>query len=129
MAGIGLASVACQAGIAQQAVAAALNHPGSGADAAAAARVWQQRRTRVLDQLAGYPCVRPHGGWSLLLDTGSMGLAPGEASRRLFTRAQAAATPMDGGGPGGSRYLRLVFASEPAEPLTGLRARFDTALS
>ena len=49
-------------GIAQQAVAAALNHPESGADVAAATRVWQQRSTLVLDQLAGYPCVRPHGG-------------------------------------------------------------------
>ena len=82
----------------------------------------------VLDQLAGYPCVRPHGGWSLLIDTRSMGLTPGEASRRLFSRAQVAATPMDGWGPSGSRYLRLVFSSEPAERLTGLRARFDTAL-
>jgi hypothetical protein len=32
-------------------------------------------------------------------------------------------------GPSGSRYLRLVFANEPAERLTDLRARFDTALS
>ena len=75
--------------------------PGSGSSAA----------HLVLDQLAGYPCVRPHGGWSLLIDTRSMGLTPGEASRRLFTRAQVAATPMDGWGPSGSRYLRLVFAS------------------
>ena len=126
---VGLTNVVCQVGIAQQAVAAALNHPGSGADVAAATRVWQQRSTLVLDQLAGYPCVRPHGGWSLLIDTRSMGLTPGEASRRLFTRAQVAATPMDGWGPSGSRYLRLVFANEPAERLTGLRARFDTALS
>jgi aspartate/methionine/tyrosine aminotransferase len=125
----GLTNVVCQVGIAQQAVAAALNHPESGADVAAATRIWQQRCTLVLDQLAGYPCVRPHGGWSLLIDTHSMGLAPGEASRRLFTRAQAAATPMDGWGPSGSRYLRLVFANEPAERLTDLRARFDTALS
>jgi aspartate/methionine/tyrosine aminotransferase len=125
----GLTNVVCQVGIAQQAVAAALNHPESGADVAAATRVWQQRCTVVLDQLAGYPCVRPHGGWSLLIDTRSMGLAPGEASRRLFTRAQVAATPMDGWGPSGRRYLRLVFANEPAERLTDLRARFDTALS
>jgi aspartate/methionine/tyrosine aminotransferase len=83
----------------------------------------------VLDQLAGYPCIRPHGGWSLLIDTRSMGLSPGEASRRLFTRGQVAATPMDGWGPSGSRYLRLVFANEPAERLTDLRARFDAALS
>jgi hypothetical protein len=36
---------------------------------------------------------------------------------------------MDGWGPSGSRYLRLVFANEPAERLTDLRTRFDTALS
>ena len=126
---VGLTNVVCQVGIAQQAVAAALNHPESGADVAAATRVWQQRSTLVLDQLAGYPCVRPHGGWSLLIDTRSMGLTPGEASRRLFTRARVAATPMDGWGPSGSRYLRLVFANEPTERLTDLRARFDTALS
>jgi aspartate/methionine/tyrosine aminotransferase len=58
-----------------------------------------------------------------------MGLTAGEASRRLFTRAQVAATPMDGWGPGGGRYLRLVFANEPVERLTGLHARFDAALS
>ena len=126
---VGLTNVVCQVGIAQQAVAAALIHPESGADVATATRIWQQRSTMVLDQLAGYPCVRPHGGWSLLIDTRSMGLTPGEASRRLFTRAQVAATPMDGWGPSGHRYLRLVFANEPAERLTDLRARFDSALS
>jgi aspartate/methionine/tyrosine aminotransferase len=126
---VGLTNVVCQVGIAQEAVAAALRHPDAGADVAAATRIWEQRRDVVLDQLSGYPCVRPHGGWSLLVDTGELGLTPDEASRRLFTRAQVAATPMDGWGPSGSRYLRLVFANEPAERLAGLRARFDAALS
>jgi aspartate/methionine/tyrosine aminotransferase len=36
---------------------------------------------------------------------------PEEASQRLFTRAQVAATPMDGWGRSGSRYLRPVFAN------------------
>ncbi len=80
-------------------------------------------------QLARHPLVRPHGGWPLLTGTRSMGLTAGEASRQLFTRARVAATPVDGWGPSGSRYLRLVFASEPAERLTDLHARFDTALS
>jgi len=73
--------------------------------------------------------IRPDGGWSLLIDTRIMGRTPEEASQRLFSRAQVAATPMDGWGPSGSRYLRLVFANEPAERLTDLRDRFDTALS
>ena len=126
---VGLTNVVCQVGIAQQAVAAALRYPGSGADVAAATRVWQQRCEYILDQLAGYPCVRPHGGWSLLVDCASMGLPAGEASHRLFTRSQVAATPMTGWGPHGDRYLRLVFANEPVERLGDLRARFDAALS
>lgn len=57
------------------------------------------------------------GGWSLLIDTLSRGLTPQEASQRLFTRSQVAATPMTGWGPGGDRYLRLVFANDPLERL------------
>ena len=126
---VGMTNVVCQVGIAQEAVAAALSHPGAGADVAAAACIWQQRCQTILDQLSGYPCIRPHGGWSLLIDTHSMGLTAEQASQRLFNRSQVAATPMTGWGPSGHRYLRLVFSNEPAERLHDLRARFDTALS
>lgn len=125
---VGLANVVCQVGLGQRAVAAALSHPEAAADVAAATRIWQQRCETVLDQLSGYPCIRPHGGWSLLIDTRSMGLTPAEASRRLFTQSHVATTPMTGWGPSGSRYLRLVYANEPAERLTDLGARFDAAL-
>jgi aspartate/methionine/tyrosine aminotransferase len=125
---VGLTNVVCQVGIAQQAVAAALSDSRAAADVAAATRTWRERCDVVLDQLADYPCVRPHGGWSLLIDTVSMGMKPEEASQRLFTAARVAATPMNGWGPSGSRYLRLVFANEPVERLTDLRARFDAAL-
>jgi aspartate/methionine/tyrosine aminotransferase len=125
---VGLANVVCQVGLAQRAVAAALSHPEAAADVATATRVWQQRCETVLDQLSGYPCIRPHGGWSLLIDTHSMGLTPEETSRRLFTKSHVATTPMTGWGPSGSRYLRLVYANEPIERLTDLRARFDAAL-
>ena len=125
---VGLTNVVCQVGIAQEAVAAALRHPGASEDVAAATRIWQQRCEHILGQLDGYPCIRPHGGWSLLIDTVSMGFSPEEASERLFTRSQVAATPMTGWGPSGSRYLRLVFANEPVERLGDLRARFDAAL-
>lgn len=124
---VGLTNVVCQVGIAQQAVAAALRDPGAAADVAAATRIWQQRCAYMLDQLAGYPCVRPDGGWSLLIDCAGLGLPAAEASQRLFTRSDVAATPMTGWGPGGERYLRLVFANEPVERLGDLRARFDAA--
>ncbi len=125
---VGMANVVCQVGIAQSAVASALSDPGADADVAAATRVWQERAEVMLDQLGGYPCVRPDGGWSLLVDTASMGIAPADASQRLFDRSQVAATPMTGWGPSGDQYLRLVFANEPVERLADLGARFDTAL-
>jgi aspartate/methionine/tyrosine aminotransferase len=125
---VGLTNVVCQVGIAQQAVAAALTSPGYAEDVAAGVHIWQSRCEFILEQLAGYPCVRPSGGWSLLIDTLAAGLAPEEASRLLFTKAQVAATPMTGWGPSGSRYLRLVFANEPVSRLGDLRARFDAAL-
>jgi len=124
---VGMTNVVCQVGIAQQAVAAALSAPDAQADVAAATAVWQQRCELILQQLQAYPCVRPDGGWSILIDTDAMGISPGEASERLFTRAQVAATPMKGWGPSGARYLRLVFANEPVERLTDIGERFRVA--
>jgi len=125
---VGLTNVVCQVGIAQAAVAAALADPDADADVAAVTAIWQRRSQVVLDQLAGYPAVRPHGGWSLLIDTRPLGLTPAALSQRLFDRGQVAATPMDGWGPSGAGYLRLVFANEPAERLTDLGERFRRAL-
>jgi aspartate/methionine/tyrosine aminotransferase len=125
---VGLSNVVCQVGIAQAGVAAALADPGADADVAAATAVWQQRCEVILDQLAGYPVFRPDGGWSLLIDTGPLGLTPGEASRLLLHRGNVAATPMDGWGRSGAQYLRLVFANEPAVRLADLGDRFRRAL-
>jgi len=124
---VGLTNVVCQVGIAQQAVAAALSAPDAASDVTAATRTWQQRCETILEQLADYPLVRPDGGWSLLIDTTEMGLTPTEASARLFDRGRVAATAMDGWGPSGDRYLRLVFANEPLERLRDLRDRFSAA--
>jgi len=126
---VGLTNVVCQVGISQQAVAAALRHPGASADVAAAVGLWQDRCNHILDQLSGYPCIRPDGGWSLLIDCAAMDMSASQASQRLFTRAEIAATPMTGWGPSGERYLRLVFANEPVERLGDLRMRFDAALA
>jgi len=125
---VGLTNVVCQVGIAQAAVAAALADPGADADVAAATAVWRRRCEVVLDQLSGYPVVRPDGGWSLLIDTRPLGLTPAEASTRLFERGKVAATPMGGWGPSGAHYLRIVFANEPAERLADLGDRFRRAL-
>jgi aspartate/methionine/tyrosine aminotransferase len=110
-------------------VAAALRQPDASADVAAATAIWEQRCQHILDQLAGYPCIRPGGGWSLLIDCASMGFSSTQASQRLFTRGEIAATPMTGWGPSGERYLRLVFANEPIERLGDLQTRFDAAFA
>ena len=125
---VGLSNVVCQVGIAQAAVAAALAAADADADVAAATAIWQHRCETVLAELAGYPAIRPHGGWSLLVDAGQLGHTPAELSRRLLDRGKVAATPMDGWGPSGGRYLRIVFANEPAERLAGLGDRFRRAL-
>lgn len=125
---VGMANVVCQVGIAQQAVAAALSAPDAEADVRAFTDVLEARARTILQELEGYPCVRPHGGWSLLIDTRPLGLTPAEASDRLMRLGKVAATPMDGWGPSGEHHLRLVFANEPVERLADLRARFDAAL-
>jgi len=126
---VGLTNVVCQVGIAQQAVAAALTAPDGDADVARATIIWRQRCDLIIDQLSDYPLVVPHGGWSLLVDTTELNLTPEQASDQLFRRGLVAATPMNGWGPTGHRYLRLVFANEPADRLHDLRSRFETAFS
>lgn len=125
---VGMANVVCQVGIGQAAVAAALDAPDADADVARVTAIWQDRCTTVLEQLAGYPAIRPHGGWSLLVDTRPLGLTPAAASDRLLHRGRVAATPMSGWGPSGEHHLRLVFANEPVERLHDLGERFRTAL-
>lgn len=125
---VGLTNVVCQVGIAQRAVADALAAPDTDADVAAATAIWRERCEAILRQLSDLPVVRPDGGWSLLLDCRPLGLSPADLSRRLFDRAKVAATPMDGWGPSGAHYLRLVFANEPVERLGDLAERFRRAL-
>jgi aspartate/methionine/tyrosine aminotransferase len=125
---VGLTNVVCQVGLAQQAVAAALSAPDADQDVAAATARWRRRCEVVQEQLAGYPVVSAHGGWSVLIDTRPLGLTPAEASQRLFDTARVAATPMTGWGPSGKHYLRLVFANEPAWRLASLGGRVRAAL-
>jgi aspartate/methionine/tyrosine aminotransferase len=124
---VGMTNVVCQVGLAQQAVAAALDAPDAADDVAASTAKWRARSETVVEQLADYPVVRPDGGWSLLIDTIELGLSPADASSRLFERGRVAATPISGWGPSGERYLRLVFANEPVERLGDLRERFAAA--
>jgi aspartate/methionine/tyrosine aminotransferase len=125
---VGLTNVVCPVGLAQDAVAAALDAPDAEADVAAATAQWQERCAVVLRELAAYPVVPPHGGWSLLVDTVPLNLMPAELSRLLFDRGRVAATPMTGWGPSGEHYLRIVFANEPTGRLAVLGERFRRAI-
>ncbi len=124
---VAISNVVCNVGIAQRAAAVALAAPD--ADLAAATAEWQRRRDLLLEELSGYPLIRPEGGWSLLVDVGRLGMTGAEASARLLERGRVAATPMAGWGREASAgYLRLVFSNEPRERLAGVGERFDRAL-
>lgn len=125
---VGMANVVCQVGLAQGAVAAALDAPNADADVAAATEQWRQRAHVIMNELPDYPVTRPQGGWSLLVDTRPLGLTPHRLAHLLFGRGRVAATPMTGWGPSGEHYLRLVFANGPAGRLAGLRQRFQAAI-
>ncbi|CAN7427651.1 pyridoxal phosphate-dependent aminotransferase [Trinickia sp. LjRoot230] len=121
-----LSNVVCQVGIAMPGAAAALSSGDDGV--AEAVAEWQRRRDFLLSELADLPVVRPHGGWSLLIDTRSLGIEPPEASQRLLAHGKIAATPMTNWGPGAERYLRFVFANEPVARLRDVRERVRHAL-
>jgi aspartate/methionine/tyrosine aminotransferase len=84
----------------------------------------ERRRDTVLEGLAGWPFVKPAGGWSMLLDVSELGFEPEDASRILLEDAQIAATGMRGwGGEVAERYVRLVFSAEPVDRLQEIPER------
>jgi N-succinyldiaminopimelate aminotransferase len=88
----------------------------------------QRRRDTILEALPGVPIVKPGGGWSLLIDTQAMGVAPADASRALLQQG-VAATPMTGwGAEVAARHIRFVFSAEPVERLRELGERVGAAL-
>ena len=116
-----LSNVVCQVGIGMPGATAALTCADDGV--AQAVAEWQARRNFLLNVLGDLPLVRPDGGWSLLIDTAQLGIAPPDASRLLLEKGEVAATPMNGWGPQAQRYLRFVFANESVERLADIRER------
>jgi aspartate/methionine/tyrosine aminotransferase len=123
---VAISNVVCPVGIAQQAVAAAIEAPDDGI--AACAATWQQRHDLLLRELSPRFDVMPAaGGWSLLIDFASRGLSGAQASAALLPHGVAATSMENWGEPDTARYLRLVFANEPVERLQGIAARFARA--
>lgn len=124
---VSMANVVVPVGIAQDAVASALEM--GDADVALAVAEWEARRNALLAELEGLPVIRPAGGWSMLLDGTPLGLTGIQMSERLLRNARVAATPMDGWGlRNGSQFLRFVFSNEPVERLAGVGNRIREAL-
>jgi aspartate/methionine/tyrosine aminotransferase len=85
----------------------------------------EARRDLILDALAGWPVVRPGGGWSLLIDAIELGTTAAELSQQLLADAAIAATPMLGwGGDVADRHVRLVFSAESRDRLATFPERF-----
>ena len=124
---VSISNVVCQVGIAQRAAAAALRDGNESLSAAVAE--WQARRDCIRGELESLPLMPCGGGWSILLDVQELGWKSEEASRRLSSLGQVAATPMKNWGSERSdRYVRLVFSNEPVARLRGLGQRVERAL-
>ncbi len=124
---VSISNVVCQIGIAMPGAAAALKN--SDDDVQAATRIWQSRRDVLMHELEGLPMVKPHGGWSLLLNTELLGYTPQQTSELLLKNAKIAATPMSGWGKQAASYIRFVFANEPKERLVGVGQKVRKALN
>ncbi len=121
-------NVVTPTGIAQAGAVAALQSPP--ADLAASVAQWQRRRDTLTDQLQGWPTIPAAGGWSQLLDVGTLGFDSFTASRLLLERGKIAATPMrDWGEVNSDQFVRLVFSNEPVERLAEMGARCARALA
>jgi aspartate/methionine/tyrosine aminotransferase len=125
---VSISNVVCQTGIAMGAVAAAINDPDDGIEECVAE--WQRRRDVLLDELADFTVIPPHGGWSFLVDVSPLGFDGPAASKRLLDLGRIAATPMvNWGSENSSRYVRIVYSNESVQRLHGAGRRFRDALT
>jgi aspartate/methionine/tyrosine aminotransferase len=123
---VSLANVVVPVGIAQDAVAIALER--SHHTIAPYVAELQARRDAVVEQLAGLPLGVPDGGWSLLLRVSDFGI-DGEIMARNLLDQGVCATAMTGWGETHSaQYIRFVFANEPVARLETLGDRVRAAL-
>lgn len=123
---VSLANVVVPVGIAQEAVAIALE--ASAEDLPAYCAELQARRDTVMTELRDLPYGRPGGGWSMLLRVSDFGIDGDEMSRRLLDQGVAATAMRGWGCVHGADYIRFVFSNEPRERLRGLGERVRRAL-
>ena len=123
---VSLANVVVPVGIAQDAVAIALER--SGETLGSYVEELQARRDVLLEGMKGLPVGRPGGGWSLLLRVSDFGIDGATMSERLLEQG-VCATAMTGWGIAhGAQYIRFVYANEPAPRLELVGERVRRAL-
>ena len=123
---VSLANVVVPVGLAQDAVATALERSYDTLPAYVAEL--ERRRDVLLKELDGLPVGVPAGGWSLLLRASDFGIDGAALSERLLDRGVAATAMAGWGETHGAQYLRFVFANETAERLAGLGDKVRRAL-
>jgi len=124
---VAISNVVCPVGIAQQAVAAAIESPDDGIVRCVA--VWQQRHDLLVSTLSPeFRVIPAAGGWSLLIDMAERGLSGAQASAAALQHGIAATSMENWGEADTARYLRLVFANEPVERLREVAPRLRRAL-
>jgi len=123
---VAISNVVCPVGIAQQAVAVALETDDDGI--ASCAATWQARHDFLVTALRPqFDVIPAHGGWSLLIDFRSRGISGAEASRRLMVEGVAATSMENWGLDETAGFLRLVYANEPLDRLRDIAPRFNRA--
>lgn len=124
---VSLANVVVPVGIAQDAVAIALEN--SRASIGGYVAELEARRDTVMRQLEGLPFGAPDGGWSLLLRVSDFGIDGEQMSQRLLAHGVCATAMTGWGETHGAQYIRFVFANEPVHRLELLGARVRRALA
>jgi aspartate/methionine/tyrosine aminotransferase len=123
---VSLANVVVPVGIAQAAVAVALERSASTMSSYLSELC--ARRDAVLQQLEGLPVGVPGGGWSLLMRVSDFGIDGETMSDRLLETGVCATAMTGWGQEHGSQYIRFVFANEPVGRLMSLGKRVRSAL-
>lgn len=124
---VSIANVVVPVGIAQDAVAIALER--TPATMAPYVAELQARRDTIAAELAGLPFGMPAGGWSLLLRVADAGIDGATMSERLLRHGVCATAMAGWGETHGAAYIRFVFANEPVPRLKGLGAHVRAALA
>lgn len=123
-----ISNVVCPVGIAQQAVALAIESDGAGI--ARCTEVWQQRHDALFASLRpDFDVIPAAGGWSLLIEFRQRGMSGAEASRRLLAQGVVATSMENWGSDEAAGFLRLVYANEPLARLRDIGARFRRAFA